>query len=88
MLALSLPLFGIGGPLAVTAMFLFLHLGLYGIAFHADDVCTATSVSLWLRHYFALVSFAALYIGGSVILIGFVMVALKPTLLEFLHDAK
>ena len=86
--ALNLPKLGIGGAIAVAALLLFLHLGLYGIAFHADDVCAATSVGGWLRHYGALVSFAALYIGGSVILIGLVMVALKPLLLANLHAVK
>jgi hypothetical protein len=79
--ALNLPRLGIGGAIAEAALLLFLHLGLYGIAFHADGVCTVTSVGVWLRHYSALVSFAALYILGSVILIGLVMVALKPMLL-------
>ena len=77
---LNLPRLRIGGAIAEVALLLFLHLGLYGIAFHADDVCTVTSVGVWLRHYSALLSFA-LYILGSVILIGLVMVTLKPMLL-------
>jgi hypothetical protein len=79
--AFNLPVPGIGAAVAVAAMVLFLHLGLYAIAFHADDICAATSIVAWLKHYTALISFAALYIAGSLIVIGAVLLVAKPALL-------
>lgn len=72
---------GIGKSIAVGAGMLFLHLGLYAMAFHADDVCTSASLASWLHHYAALVAFALLYSFGALSLIGLVMIALKPMLL-------
>lgn len=72
---------GAGKGIAAGAGMLFLHLGLYAIAFHADDVCASTHLGSWLRHYMALVAFTLLYSLGAIALIGLVMIALKPALL-------
>ncbi len=77
----SLPSLGARTAIALGLMLLFLHLGLYAIAFHADDVCASRSIGEWLHHYAAFVAFAMFYSLGSLILIGFVMLALKRSLL-------
>jgi hypothetical protein len=79
--AFNVPVLGAGRVVAVAALALFLHLGLYAIAFRADNICAATSIAAWLKHYTALISFAALYVAGSLILIGAVLLAAKPALL-------
>ena len=79
--ALNLPSPRILIAVAVTAGLLFLHLGLYAIAFHAADACAPPTVGAWLRNYAALLSLAALYIVGSMVLVAIVMLALKPMLL-------
>lgn len=56
---------------------LFLHLGAYAVAFHADDVCESTRIGVRLHHYAALFAFAALYSLGSIILIGIVSRGLR-----------
>jgi hypothetical protein len=76
-----LPSLGVRSAIALVSMLLFLHLGFYAIAFHADDICTSTSVGEWLRHYAALVSFAMLYGGGSIILFMLVILLLRRRLL-------
>ena len=77
----SLPSLGTRTAIALGLMLLFLHLGLYAIAFHADDVCSSKSIGERLHHYIALVGFTMFYSLGSLILIGFVMLALKGSLL-------
>lgn len=77
-----LTLVGMGVGIAAGAGMLFLHLGLYAIAFHADDVCASTHLGSWLRHYVALVAFTLLYSSGAILLIGLAMIALKPLLLS------
>ncbi len=77
----SLPSLGARTAIALGLLLLLLHLGLCAIAFHADDVCSSKSTREWLHHYVALVGFAMFYSLGSLILIGFVMLALKRSLL-------
>jgi|GEM_PF-2211425 len=73
--------FRIGAAIAFGAMLLFLHLGLYGIAFHADDVCSSKNMGDVVHHYVALVAVAMLYSMGSVFVISCVMLALRRSLL-------
>jgi hypothetical protein len=75
------PVFRVGVVIAFASMLLFLHLFLYGMAFHADDVCSSKSMGEVAQHYVALVAAAMFYSLGSVLLIGCVMLALKRSLL-------
>jgi hypothetical protein len=75
------PAFRIGKAIAFASMLLFLHLFLYGMAFHADDVCSSKSTAEVVHHYVALVAAAMFYSLGSVFLIGCVMLLLKRSLL-------
>ncbi|NQW51315.1 MAG: hypothetical protein HQ465_08765 [Rhodospirillales bacterium] len=80
--AVNLSVFRIGTAIAFGSMLLFLHLGLYAIAFHADDVCSSKNMGEVVHHYVALVAAAMLYAGGSVFSIFFIMLALKRSLLS------
>jgi hypothetical protein len=76
------PAFRAAPAIAFASMLLFLHLFLYGIAFHADDVCSSKGAGEVAHHYVALVAAAMLYSIGSVFVIGCVMLALKRSLLN------
>jgi hypothetical protein len=80
--ATTRPSLGMRSVIALGLLLLFLHLGLYAIAFYADDVCSSTSAAEWLHHYAALVSFAVLYCFGAATAIGLVMLVLKRKLLN------
>lgn len=69
----------IGAVIAFVSMLLFLHFFLYGVAFHADDVCYSKSMAEIAHHYLALVAATIFYSLGSVFLIGCAMLALKPS---------
>jgi hypothetical protein len=71
----------VGTAIAFVSMLLFLHLFLYGMAFHADDVCSTKSSAEIVRHYVALVAATIFYSLGSVFLIGCAMLVLKPSVL-------
>lgn len=75
------PGFRIGTGIAFASMLLFLHLFLYGMAFHADDVCSSKSTGEVVHHYVALVAAAMFYSLGAVFVIGCVMLVLKRSLL-------
>ena len=80
--ATTLPSLGMRSGIALGLLLLFLHSGFYAVAFHADDICSSTSIGEWVHHYVALVSFAVLYCFGAVIVIGLVMLVLKRSLLN------
>jgi hypothetical protein len=70
-----------GAAIAFGAMLLFLHLGLYGIAFGADDVCVSNNPSEIVHHYVALVAFALFYSLGALLVVGSLLLMLKRSLL-------
>lgn len=75
------PIHRIAPAIAFVSMLLFLHLFLYGMAFHADDVCSSKSMAEIAHHYLALVAATIFYSLGSVFLIGCAMLALKRRIL-------